>query len=334
MENIIRIRQMPKTFRGLIMLVLVIIYITIFPNFTSYYEQENQQASVRGVITTLIRSTNRSVLLTINMIHSIIEFYPVNDGYLYPFLIFHDENFTSAMRQQILSCVLQNDNQLQISFALVDFRTKVQVSTESRFEKPIGYRLMCRFWTYDIFYHPLIIHGQYDYLMRMDDDSYFSNIMKRDPFIYIASRKLDYIYRSTYVEPFTPMEPILKRFIQKTTLRRDCIYNNFFVIRLKWFYESKPVQNFVRELMYDDLMLREYVGDGCAHSAILEVDNHVKVERISDMPYGHNYHLMPKGYRGMIFREVNGFEEEMNKSCRQLTVLRHSRGIIKRIKIS
>lgn len=307
--------------------------IIIFHDRKSFIK-ENQYPPVRGVITTLIRSTDRSLFLTINMIHSVAQFFPTYDGDLYPFIIFHDENFTLAMRHKLLSCVLQNDNRLRISFALVNFSTPVRQSDESRLEKPMGYRLMCRFWTYDIYYHPIIVRGNYDYLMRMDDDSYFSDFMKIDPFMYTASRKLDYIYRSTYNEPITPMEPILQRFIGKKVLRLNCIYNNFFVMRLKWFYKSKRIQYFLRELIDDDLILREYIGDGCAHAAMLEVDQNTKSEQISDIPYGHNYHLMPEGKWGMKFLYVHGFLQEFNKSCEQLMVLRRSQGVIKQIQIS
>ncbi|CAF4802693.1 unnamed protein product, partial [Rotaria sp. Silwood2] len=81
-------------------------YFASFQNHTSVI-QLNEQIRVRGVIVTLIRSTNRSIFLTINMIHSVIHFYPTSNGSLYPFIIFHDEAFTSVMRQQILSCVLR-----------------------------------------------------------------------------------------------------------------------------------------------------------------------------------------------------------------------------------
>ncbi|CAF1326448.1 unnamed protein product [Rotaria sordida] len=148
------------------------------------------------------------------------------------------------------------------------------------------------------------------------------------------NRKLDYIYRSSYSEPTTPMQPILRRFLKNTILSRSCIYNNFFVIRLKWYYESKRVKSFVHELIEDDLILREYIGEGCVHSAMLEIDNQVKVEYVTNIPYGHNFHLMPLGYFKILFRFAKTFEKEMNKFCQQLTVLRGARGVLKRIKIS
>ncbi|CAF3851611.1 unnamed protein product [Rotaria sp. Silwood1] len=268
------------------------------------------------------------------MIHSVIHFYPTNNGSLYPFIIFHDENFTSDMRQQILSCVLQNNRKINISFALANFQTSIQPSNESRLKRPMGYRLMCRFWTYDIFYHAAIRLGSYDYLMRMDDDSYFSNVVREDLFLYMKKQKLDYLYRSSYEDSFDSMHPILQHFLNKINLRLACIYNNMFVIRLKWYYESERVQSFVHELIRDNLMLREYIGDGCVHSAMLEIDNRVKVERLTSISYGHNFHVMPPGYVKILFHFVKAFDEEMKKSCQQLTVLRDPQGILKRIKMS
>jgi len=190
---------------------------------------------------------------------------------------------------------------------------------------------MCRFWTYDVFYHPAIVQGQYDYLMRMDDDSYFSDKISKDLFVYMENRKLDYIYRSTYFEPSPAMDPILKQHTNETVSNVACIYNNFFIIRLKWFYQSKSVQNFLHDLMKDNLMLRQYTGDGCAHAAMLKVDKEVKAEHVTDIPYGHNHHLTPAGQSGWGFRHVPSLHEDLDKRCRELRVLRGSGGILTRI---
>ncbi|CAF4575923.1 unnamed protein product [Rotaria sp. Silwood1] len=111
------------------------------------------------------------------------------------------------------------------------------------------------------------------------------------------------------------MHPILQRFLNKNSLQRGCIYNNFFVIRLKWYYESKRVQSFVHELIRDNLMLREYIGDGCVHSAMLEIDKQVKIERMTDISYGHNTHLMSRGSVDFRFYAVDGFWKEILHSC-------------------
>ncbi|CAF1360484.1 unnamed protein product [Rotaria sordida] len=332
MKNI-RVHKFLKTPIILIILAVVLIYVG-----TSGYNKLDifltQPTRTRGVFATLIRSKDRSILLTINMIHSIIQFYPTNNNYLYPLIIFHDENFTISMRRQILSCVLNTKKKIKISFELVKFRTKIKIDPGSRSNKPIAYRLMCRFWTYDVFYHPAIIRGKYDYLIRMDDDSYFMDKFETDIFLYMDNQKLDYIYRSIYYEPYSSMDPILKRFLKRNILQLGCIYNNFFVIRLKWYYESKRVQDFVHELIQDNFMLREYIGDGCIHSAMLEVDNQVRVKHLMNFPYGHNFHLMPSGNSIWLFRADTTFHDEIKKACHQLTVLRGVQGILTRINIT
>jgi hypothetical protein len=333
MDKIIRTLIFSNTAKRIVFVTSILILFGIFVNHSSF-KPMNEHLKPRGVIVTLIRSDNRSILLVINMIHSITMFHPVDNTSRHSFLIFHDQNFTSSMQQHILSCVLKSNKQVHISFALADFRTNAQVDIKTRKDKPIGYRLMCRFWSYDVFYHPAIVQGRYDYLMRMDDDSYFSDIIKKDLFVYMNSKKLDYIYRALYIEPIKPMIPILQRFLNKTTIRLGCIYNNFFIIRLKWFYESKRVQKFLEELIRDNLMLREYIGDGCIHGAMLEIDNRVKYEHVTDVSYGHNAHLMPSGEAEWMFDPVKGFNEELKKSCQQLTVIRSDEDKLIKINMS
>ncbi|CAM4948180.1 unnamed protein product [Rotaria socialis] len=289
---------------------------------------------VRGIIATLIRSTNHSISLTINMMHSFLYFHRINGSYSYPFLIFHDENFTSIMRQQILSCVLRRNKHIKISFAPVSFNTEVTINPGSPVHKPIGYRLMCRFWTYDVFYHPAILQGKYDYIMRMDDDSYLSDVVGSDIFLRVKNQRLDYAYRTTYWENTPAMNPIVQRFINGTGFQPGCIYNNFFVMRLKWFYESKRIHSFIRELMQNNLMLREYIGDGCVHAVMLQLENGVKIERLSNIPYGHNFHLLPPGHQQATYMGVNAFYDEMNQSCHKFTILRGDKGQLIRIKLS
>jgi hypothetical protein len=319
-----------------IILIIVTIVMIYFGNFGANISRTLMKKfnKTRGVIVTIIRSTNRSILLTINMIHSVTQFHSTSDGHPYPFLIFHDPSFTSSMREQILSCVLKNNSQINISFALIDFQTSVRPANGSRMDKPMGYRLMCRFWTYDVFYHPAVIQGRYDYLMRMDDDSYFSDATTIDLFQYANIKNLDYIYRSRYRESIERIEPILQRFLNSSPQLLSCIYNNFFVIRLKWYYESERVRSFVQELIRDDLILREYIGDGCVHAVMLKVDNEVKAKHVTRFSYGHNTHVMAWGRRQYVFKLVNDFYKEINKSCRQLTVLRGAKGILTRINIS
>jgi hypothetical protein len=326
MKRYIRSYIFPSRFIRWIIILAISIYIIIDGRYSLFKKRNKNESStsLRGVVVTLVRSTDRSISLAMNMMHSVVKFHTVNNSYPYPFLIFHDQNFTSSMREHILSCMLKSNKNIQISFALINLHTTAVPDAASRKDKPVGYRLMCRFWTYDVFHHPAIVQGHYDYLMRMDDDSFFSDVTKKDIFLYMSNRTLDYVYRAQYWESFDAMHPALKSFIGSTRLPTGCIYNNFFVIRLKWFYENKRVQEFLRHITQDNEMIRQYIGDGCAHSGMLAMDSQVRTEIMKDIPYGHNYHAMPSGMMHWSFREVREFYNQINNSCHQLTVIRGS----------
>ncbi|CAF0942493.1 unnamed protein product [Adineta ricciae] len=226
------------------------------------------------------------------------------------------------MKQHILSCTTKYYKQISISFLLINFTTSVRPTNTSQLDKSMGYRLMCRFWTYDVFYHPAVREGGYEYLMRMDDDSYFADDTKEDLFVYMKRKDLDYGYRALYSEPIEPLKLLLRQLFGKKPIIINCIYNNFFLIRLKWYYESKEVQKLIDNLLRDDLILREYIGDGCAHGTMLKLDTRAQVERLERLSYGHNYHIMAPTLSKVIFKATEGFSEELIKSCQQLTVLR------------
>ena len=321
--------------KGIIGLIIasVLIYYSIYTMDYSLSQMYNYP-DTRGVIVTLIRSNHRSILLTINMIHSVMRFHSIRPNTSYPFLIFHDQNFTSQMKQHILSCTTKYYKQINISFLLIDFTTSVRPTNTSQLDKSIGYRLMCRFWTYDVFYHPAVRHGGYEYLMRMDDDSYFAGDTKEDLFVYMKRKNLDYGYRTLYFELTGPLRSISPGLLKQSEGEDECIYNNFFLIRLKWYYESNEVQKLIGKLLKDDLILREYIGDGCVHAAMLNVDPDVRAEHMFNMSYGHNFHVMERNEKSWLFTSVETFYDEIEKSCQQLTILRDKKNPLRRIKIT
>ncbi len=301
---------------------------------TSEYEELNIQwnNNPRGVIVTLIRATNHSIARVINMIHSVVLFHSTKDKFQYPFLIFHDQFFTLIMREHILSCARKHKTILVISFLRINFLTNIRLPDKFLRRRNLGYHQMCRFWSYDVFYHPAIIKNNFDYLMRMDDDSYFMDETQIDLFQYIDRKKLDYIYRSSYEENSPALFPIEKLFINTTRPRTNCIYNNFFIIRLQWLYKSQRVLRFLHELVRDDLLLREYIGDGCVHAAMLDMDPEVKTEQLQQIRYGHNFHRMAPADGGRFYNSIEEFEGEMRDSCDQIRIFNITNEI-NRIKI-
>jgi hypothetical protein len=141
MKNIIQSLIFSKKPIRFIILAIILINFGIFGKPRSFILQ-NEPTRPRAVIVTLIRSTNQSILLVINIIHSVVKFHSINRTYVYPLLIFHDQNFTSSMRQQILSCTIKSNKQIQISCAIVDFQTSIKPSKGSQADKKIGYHLM------------------------------------------------------------------------------------------------------------------------------------------------------------------------------------------------
>lgn len=318
-----------------------LIFIILLKKSDDYVYGQNSnevkdRKSYQCAIATLIRSTNRSINLVINMIHSVSYFYTVGSMELVPkIIVFHDENLTETMRNMILSCVKNVNIHLNISFAYVGFNdSQSLVDPKSLVRYSIGYRIMSRFWAHDVFYHPIIKKLKIDYLMRMDDDSYFNSPIKDDLFTFMLNERLDYIYRSRYRESSAPMLPVKMMFLGKNvTDDHNCIYNNFFAIRLQWFYKSKRIQSFMKELLRDNRMIRQYIGDGCVHAAWLSIDNKIKTQQIEHIGYGHNYHISNVNVTRHRFMNVPDFSDEINNSCKQLTVIQGFPAQLKKINL-
>ena len=273
----------------------------------------NNRTLPHAAIVTLIRSTNQSIQLTMNMMNSIMRFYFQYQSVSYPFLIFHDENFTLSMREHINSSLTIIYPNIRILFASVNFQTSIQPNPSSYIEKPMSYRLMCRFWIHDVFYHPIIIQNQYDYLMRMDDDSSLFDSISDDLFEYMKRTRLDYFYRGKYKETDQTMNSIVP-----PEYRTDiCIYNNFFIIRLNWYYQSRIIRNLVENLLKNETILREYIGDGCIHQVMIDIDTNSRSEQTKQIPYGHNYHIMPIGADFYYFIKDDEIFSNLSFICKQ-----------------
>lgn len=315
-----RMQMFSKSFRifYFVIFFLCLGYLILWNTQISETRSEKQ---LNVVITTLIRSTNHSVERMINMIHSLNVFYPFSDNVKYSMMIFHETNFSSTWRERILFCINKTNRHLNISFVALNFSTTATISPKSRVGKTLGYRLMCRFWSRDIFFHPAIVERKFDYLMRMDADSYFNEHFKLDLFQYMWMKGLDYAYRSVYSEGYEAMIPVFNKFSWKRIKGKTCIYNNFFIVRLKWIYESEIIKQFLDELVKDDLMIREYIGDGCVHRALLLVDTKTKAKEFSHFSYGHNYHISKAGHKGVHYEFIDGFHELLNDCCSNLTII-------------
>jgi len=62
----------------------------------------------------------------------------------------------------------------------------------------MGYRHMCRFWAYGVFQHPAIL--AIEYYWRLDTDLFLFRDIKLDPFRWMRSAHLDYVYAATELD--------------------------------------------------------------------------------------------------------------------------------------
>ena len=185
-----------------------------------------------------------------------------------------------------------------------------------------------------MFFHPAIRQMNYDYLMRMDGDSYFLDKTRIDLFELMQRQNVDYAYISRYSEGNEAWFAIEKRFTNIDKPRQSCIYNNFFIIRLQWFYKSERIQTFLQELIRDDLFLREYIGDGCVHAAVLDIGRNARTKQLKQLEYGHNFHLHIRNIRGPFYNaNLHPFYQDVADSCDHILSINTERTGIKKVKI-
>ena len=118
----------------------------------------------------------------------------------YPYIIFHEEDFTKH-KGEIGRQFLPHS---RIFYQIVKFNTLPkhiskteykQISTQHCNNKPLGYRYMCYFHSKLVYTYPIM--DQVDYALRLDDDSEFLKPITFDMFRYMRDNDLHYGYLMT-----------------------------------------------------------------------------------------------------------------------------------------
>ena len=128
-----------------------------------------------------------------------------NDKFKYPVVIFHEGDYDTVAQTDIIMSIRASCRSL-VSFRALDAgdfkipdhidkeRLKACIDTKAtsywRNEK---YRMMCRWW---IIHFPRYAKN-YDYVMRLDDDSIIEETIKSDLFSWMGEKKL--VYTSNFV---------------------------------------------------------------------------------------------------------------------------------------
>jgi hypothetical protein len=293
----------------------------------------------RAAIVTLTRGDLPRLF---NMLHSIEYFFPQSIN-KYPVIIFYDPHDTPMQKSTIdyiKSCVKLTliFETIVLSTLMKNPSTTIKIinnEVPTIHQRTIGYRLMCLFWSHTVFYHPLI-KNNYDYIMRLDDDSYFSESFYYDLFQFVHENNLDYIYRSLAWDiPMSGPDYLLPKILRTyhNNCKSDCfpfqlydaIYNNFFLTRLQFWHQPK-IEQFLNNLLQNDSILIYSLGDGNIHAVILALASDTIRTRIVQFAYAHNVHIYGKRNKNFDVQHKynNWFEILSNNSdhaCRQLIII-------------
>lgn len=109
----------------------------------------------------------------------------------YPVLIFHEGDFRKPDQHYFCSRFPGLEFR-EIQFDLPDFLAAETITGRWGGKFSLGYRHMCRFYSYLLY--PLL-WDEFDFYARLDDDSFLLSPIEYDLFAMMQSEQLDYVYR-------------------------------------------------------------------------------------------------------------------------------------------
>jgi len=160
-----------------------------------------------------------------------------NAKYRYPIIIFHEGDYDNDSQQDILMSIRSTCRDL-VSFQALDpndFKLPSHIDKEKlqrcldikpqptpywRNEK---YRLMCRWWLMEF---PKYVKN-YDYAMRLDDDSFIEEPIKHDLFEWAKNKDLDYASNFIHIDCGICCYGMKDFFCKKYPLKKDALTEMF-----------------------------------------------------------------------------------------------------------
>lgn len=251
--------------------------------------------------------------------------------------IFHENNVTDEH-------IRQHCHGLRVTFALVDFSNRPSALTDDPQAMNLGglgYRHMCHFWANDVFLRAEL--SEYDYLMRLDDDSYILSPIGYNVFAEMKDRGARYAYRVIDFDVYDVcigLAEVSRAFfrahpeVEKRGLKGYppyyIYYTNFEISDLSWFRAS-PWQQFFQAIdsaggiwryRWGDAPIR-YIGVNC----MLEED---EVLCVLDLHYEHQS-VWRAGRRTRLIRDNIGYFLKVTRLRLSLFVRRLLRDLFSRV---
>jgi alpha 1,2-mannosyltransferase len=237
-----------------------------------------------------------------------------NKNFNYPIVIFHENNFNFKK-------VCKNKNILfyRVDFKIPSFIEKEKISVDL-YGHSIGYRHMCRFFSYSIF--DLI--KNYEYYMRLDDDSYILSKIEYDIFNFMKDNEKEYAYRVKTIEHNMCVRELEKFFLKYLSeknikpkflfenFKNNCwnkvgYYNNFHISKTE-FWLRKDVQNFMKAVDLTGGYYFNRWGDAMIQTLAVQIfAEKQKVHQFLDFDYEHKSDLGNNVFFGGFFgKDGNG----------------------------
>jgi hypothetical protein len=217
-----------------------------------------------------------------------------NKHFGYPVIIFHEGNIHPS-HQSVISKLTPN-----IVFFDVSGKAFFEPSDlPIEYKNQIGYKHMCRFYAMQMY----DLVGDFDYIMRLDDDSYIDSPIKYDLFSFMQKRNFIYGYihkeNDYHKDTVTTLPAFTQEYIRKNNIQINCTlddinalyyYSNFVVTSVP-FWKRPDVQGYLHAVD-ESLGIYQYRwGDHVIQTLALKM--FCEPERIHlfhDFRYSHGSH--------------------------------------------
>ncbi|EPZ32371.1 nucleotide-diphospho-sugar transferase [Rozella allomycis CSF55] len=232
----------------------------------------------------------------------------------YPVILFYDESYSDEALQRLQK--FTDTLPVRVMFRRIDFKFpsnfNPEVDKEVIWPGVIGYKLMIRFWFYEVFN----LMSNYDFYMRMDTDSFIHSKITYDPFKVMEKKGYTYAYRyitedaspvcegmldfiDKYAKEHDTLASVnnLYSFIPAPEKRRDYLpqmfYNNFEIAKIDRFL-SKDILEFKNEVDKTKRIFTHRWGDAPLrfYESKLFLDWKREVWHFCDFVYEHRNHKL------------------------------------------
>lgn len=244
---------------------------------------------VKGAIVYLLKNSSKDIKLikqSLNLLD--INF---NINYKYPVIIFHEDLTEKSMQE------IRKSSNSKIIFEQVHFEIPSYVDKNSvpeylyadGYRYGIGCRHLGRFFSYDAYNHP--IFKDYNYVWRLDADSFIMGKIDYDVFQYMEDNKYIFGYMVAILEH----ENFRKNFSETVSayFKKDiqwdgkCYYGNFSISNLD-FWRSKEYTNFYNYIDKGGWIYKYRWGEQMLHYIAVQMFlKESQIHKFDDIPYRH-----------------------------------------------